>query len=362
MLHISLILSAVLLLIVNVFAWQRRHVLAKIIGACAVFWVGFAIVPFFPVVFLQSLLIALAALGWRYSRRGAFFFLLFSCAATLTAYVPAGIGIWKSQREYARLRSLYPYESMVARAPKSRKISGDEAPSAKSLARLSRLDDSVSQDLNGFREWQLMRLHEEAVELFINSPGFGAIRMIYTTEDSLKENLRESSVPNQPGVRLDEKWSPGELRALPTEADEALLGMLDQSILDFVYAKGFGYFKDRQHVAGFLTHRFSKVPKPVKSWKVQSIELVSLLTHDEPQVYVSTHLPAMDKMHDTPTRPLDRFESLALETLRHGEDLFSSQTGEGVRMLGAVRSGERCMLCHGSERGELLGAFSYRLR
>jgi len=71
---------------------------------------------------------------------------------------------------------------------------------------------------------------------------------------------------------------------------------------------GLRFIKDRRHVAGFETHRFSRVPAPANRWKVQTLELVSLLLHDEPEVYVSTHLPRMERRHGQPTRPLDRFE------------------------------------------------------
>lgn len=48
--------------------------------------------------------------------------------------------------------------------------------------------------------------------------------------------------------------------------------------------------------------------------------------------------------------------------LEQGEDLFASRDGDDLRMLGAVRSAKQCVACHGGERGDLLGAFSYVLR
>jgi mono/diheme cytochrome c family protein len=50
-----------------------------------------------------------------------------------------------------------------------------------------------------------------------------------------------------------------------------------------------------------------------------------------------------------------------LEKLTAGEHLFIRETSEGIRMLGAVRAVEQCIQCHGGERGDLLGAFSYSL-
>jgi len=84
---------------------------------------------------------------------------------------------------------------------------------------------------------------------------------------------------------------------------------------------------------------------------------VGLLLHDEPQVYVSSSLPRMEKLHGVPTRPLDRFEWFALEALQHGEDIYVAQDEEGLRMLGSVRSKKRCVACHDGNRDDLLGAF-----
>ena len=138
-------------------------------------------------------------------------------------------------------------------------------------------------------------------------------------------------------------WSPGEWKS-PTVGDEApFRGLLEESVDDFVNSRGFGYIKDRRHVAGFVSHRFSRVPEPAARWTVRNLDLVSLLLHDEPEVYVSDQLPEMDKMHGTPTRPLDRFERFGLETLERGEDLFISEAGDGLRMLGAVRSVKQCV-------------------
>ena len=228
--------------------------------------------------------------------------------------------------------------------------------------RLSRLEAEIPEHANGFREYQLTLLHEHAVSLFINSPGFGVLRMIRPSEHGVTANLRREPVPLQPGSRFTSVWSPGELKSVAPRDETSLSQMLDDSIVDFANPRGFGYFKDRQHVAGFESHRFSQVPKPANRWEVRALELVGLLLHDEPEVYVSDHLPQMNKVHDVPTRPLDRFERYGLDALRRGEDLFITQEDEGIRMLGAVRSVKQCVDCHGGNRGDLLGAFTYNLR
>ena len=53
--------------------------------------------------------------------------------------------------------------------------------------------------------------------------------------------------------------------------------------------------------------------------------------------------------------------TMALEAARAGEDLVAITTGPKVRLLGAVRNMSACVECHGGKRGDLLGAFSYRL-
>src|SRR5262249_33830556 len=132
--------------------------------------------------------------------------------------------------------------------------------------------------------------------------------------------------------------------------------------LDFVNPGGFGYVKDRQHVAGFQSHGFSKVPAPAGQWKVASLELVGLVRHDEPVVYVSAKLPRMDELKDAPTRPPDAFETAALTALRGGADLHIGDGSDGARFVGAIRAVKQCTECHGCSRGDLLGAFTYRLR
>jgi hypothetical protein len=363
MLFISLTLSALLLLIANWFAGRTRLSGAMIVCSSLAFLVG----PFFlmcvlPAVALQALLLCGATIVWYERGRDPASFLRLSCGATLVAYGLSGIMVLGTEREYARLRARYPYESMEGRLPLSGFIPGDTPLPPETVQRLTRLEENLSDHGTGYREYQLRTLHEHAVSLFINSPGFGVARMIHPSESGLAASLGREPVPLQPGSRFTSIWSPGELKPPPAGDDAPLGRMLDDSIVDFVNPWGFGYFKDRGHVAGFESHRFSKLPEPANRWEVQSLELVSLLLHDEPVAYVSDRLPQMDRLHGVPTRPLDRFETFGLHALRQGEDMITTEGDEGVRMLGAVRSVKQCLACHGGGRGALLGAFSYTLR
>ncbi len=362
MLFLSLIVSTVLLLIANLLARRSGNATATIIGSS----MAFVVLPFFtmcllPAVALQGLLLCVAVIFCRIAHGGYSRFWLLSCWATLLAYGLAGILVAQSEREYARLRALYPYESMEARLPRPRTSPEDRPLLADANLRLARVEEKLPDHAYGFRDYQLEKLHEHTVDLFVNSPGFGIARMSYPSEWSLASNWGRKLIPDQPGSRFRAIWSPGEHQRLSV-GDEAPLGdLLEESILDFVNYQGFGYFKDRRHVSGFRVHAFRQTPKPARHWKLQALELVSLLLHDDPEVYVSSKLPQMNKLHNVPTRPLDGFESFGLSQLHKGEDLFTSQSGEGVRMLGAIRSTRQCVACHDRERGDLLGAFSYSL-
>jgi hypothetical protein len=99
------------------------------------------------------------------------------------------------------------------------------------------------------------------------------------------------------------------------------------------------------------------------NWEPKSVDLVGLLTHEQPVVYVSENLPAMEDLKKTPTRPLDAFETAGLGSLQKGETHYVRSRDGIVRMLGAVRAKSDCLACHETRQvGELLGAFSYTLR
>ena len=69
----------------------------------------------------------------------------------------------------------------------------------------------------------------------------------------------------------------------------------------------------------------------------------------------------MDELSEAAARPLDGFEREALAKLRRGEDLIVQEAPQQMRMLGSIRAVHQCLDCHSVQRGELLGAFSYRL-
>jgi hypothetical protein len=148
--------------------------------------------------------------------------------------------------------------------------------------------------------------------------------------------------------------------------ENAATGELHQEARrDFLNPEGFGYVRDRDHVAGFVPHAFSDHLRPFSPgelagrWLTVRVELVSLLKHERPMVYVSEHLPNMTELRQTPVREIDDFELGALERLAGGDDLTTDTQFGRIRAVGSLRAMRQCLECHEVERGALLGAFSY---
>lgn len=252
------------------------------------------------------------------------------------------------------VRATYPFVSLEARLP--------PAPARASFA--------VDSELKGFeididndsydRHERLQRLHEGSLEEFVRREGFGAARMLGGYGESLLANFGrgKTSVPQPRSAHFDTSLDV-ELEAAGSDGS-GLLGFHRRNAVHFANPSGFGFMKDRRHVAGFQAHQFNELPES-QPWKVERIELVGLLKETQPRVYVTEELPRMETIAEIPTRELDAFETSGLAKLQAGGHLFFRAASPGIRMLGAVRSVEQCVKCHGGERGDLLGAFSYSL-
>jgi hypothetical protein len=140
----------------------------------------------------------------------------------------------------------------------------------------------------------------------------------------------------------------------------------------FLQLERFGYFQDREHVAGFRPHafevpvgfersQFSHPPETSEHWAVRRLELVSLLLHDTLGVYESDALPNMAELKDSPTRALNDFEASAIPQLLEKQEIVARATTNRIEMVGAIRASKQCTECHDVPRGTLLGAFSYTL-
>lgn len=274
--------------------------------------------------------------------------------------------------------------------------------------RLEALEDVLDDEWRWrSRSAALRTIHSSYVQQFIDSPGFGVVRGGWLLEP---EKFADASKPKvfqlPPGEYCDPDGTPGgEAQRLhtansdnppapPAVAQRQLEMLHEEGLFDFVNRRGWGYVQDRDHVAGFQPHQFRQRPvvpsgksvemKPEEvfkwrsslensnhqsasrdsdqNWDVRKLQLVSLLKHDEPSVYVTDELPRMDRLIEVPVRPLDAFERSSLRSLEQGEDVVSDSTNANrIRMLGAIRAAKQCLKCHSVERGELLGAFTYVL-
>ena len=100
----------------------------------------------------------------------------------------------------------------------------------------------------------------------------------------------------------------------------------------------------------------------VASRVIDRVELVSLLTDDEPSVYVLDEMATPPLARQAKRRPLDEFERLGLDAVRRGEELVWTREAP-TRMFGAIRAKADCLHCHANAKeGDLLGAFTYYLK
>lgn len=397
MLYISLVLSFVLLVLVNLLVKYSKYAVAGSIAVCF----GFAVGPtvymnvHYPAVSWQAgmmfvLLLFLSIpnqpiesrigitphnfahlLRLLVPRDGRRIYLLLSFVVTLGAYCFLFRSMWQQHEELVQLQHELPYESLTTRLP-DRPAIGNGMP--KNTTRLdereNELNDVMKKSLSINRSFNLRRLHEDSVDIFVNSAGMGYRRMDAFLDSEAKKlkYFIGGTVHNKQEVRQPDYLNPvipavkGLSANIPQWNLSKMLRLHDDSVLDFVNPFGFGYVKDREHVAGFLKHGMSKMPKADSTWSVAHLELVGLVVHEKPVVYVTANLPQMEEVQHVPNRPIDTFEQDGLDALRNGEDLYYRGNETQARMMGSIRATKQCLACHGGSRGDLLGAFSYGLR
>ena len=306
----------------------------------------------------------------------------------------------ENRKKVEAWRKQFAYKSLANRLKYERRARKSEPPILLEQTRhwLDRREDP-NDFTNGRsaliaeqRSRALRLLHTATVDEFISATGFGVSRfpmmasswLMMTNDDppvsaekvpplsSASESNKELSLP----VRSNATGSNPYL--LPS--NEQLVEFVLRSQTGFAYQSDFGDVKNVNEVSGFESHGFNLIPfaprddfnsppnpdgRPMdgeKQWKVARLELVSLLRHAVPAVYLSEHLPRMEDLKDAKTRPLSQFEADSLAKLREGEDVQARSTGNRIEMLGSIRAAKQCLDCHQVPRGTLLGAFSYQLQ
>lgn len=301
-------------------------------------------------------------------------------AASFVILVAVG---WLGAQSWSGLQERYPLESLAdrlayeadgikANAPDS-PIAAHYASPTLSTAASGPLSEIEERSTFRRRRESLRLVHAEFVERFVESAGFGVGRMIrpapYEIEFGDKRGAMRFRIDRRSPVDGSPEPDTTSARETPTLASSianplALLHGLARR--DFLDSDGFGYFRDIDHVAGFVPHGFlDGVPdlwtreSRARRWLTIRVELVSMLKHDRPMVYVSEYLPNMNELREAPVRDLDPFERQALTALLAGDDLAADHDAGRVRALGSLRAANQCLECHQVKRGALLGAFSY---
>ncbi|WP_428305883.1 hypothetical protein [Lacipirellula sp.] len=288
------------------------------------------------------------------------------------ACIACGIGLSMipGQIEHQRLEKLrreFPIVSLNDRLAYEAKTPLVSPPALQPAVaqQLATVESALEEQ--GWRRWQLEKIHQRQYDQFARAIGFGPVRMASPRLQSIETpTLRD--VPYERQVKTkedlaDDPWRIGQ----PLGPADAIEYVHESSRSDFLHPEGYGaVISPRNQVAGFIEHAFHRHPLQTANrpkWLLDRIELISLLKFNEPRVYVLDHLPRMDQLSsDTiPTRPLNEFEASALQKLQTDEDLVVAENGNQVQMLGSLRAAKQCLDCHNVQRGELLGAFSYQL-
>ena len=327
----------------------------------------------------------------------------FACVglAFLVVVVGTLIGINRQvPPEAVVLRERFPYLSLKDRLEfEARSVTGGSTAelvlSEVGLERLQKFERVFENRDSQARLLSLRELHSSEVRWFINSPRNGLSRWGRTpTPDALEYGeppvipvlaaSAESEIEQSPGTAdpaAQDRLEVERVAAIPSRLELEQFHLADQ--IAFTDPWSFGDVKNKYRVAGFVSHGFTYMPAvgdpqnkypraydPADQrdsnysspWKIAQLELVSLLKFDHPAVYVTGHLPRMAEIVDAKTRPLTNFEQQALRSLRGGEDLVTEVDTNEIQMVGSLRSVKQCLECHAGRRGDLLGAFSYRLR
>jgi hypothetical protein len=329
-------------------------------------------------VALQSLItVGVAAVCWA-GRSRPRTVLLGSVGAMAVGYMLVLAMLTPEVRHRAKLREAHPLESLSARM--DYETGRDPARRAEQVPPLA---TDVEARLVGFeelREWNprahaLESLHDRTRDMFVMAQGFGPVRMRGLGSGYIElPEVERVPLPAPPVEYSPDAVPPGPLASAPPPPPAGkleLFTMHDRGVRDLLDPERMGFVRDRDHVAGFQPHAFSRLPalesansckggRPLP-WQLVRLELVGLLRHETPVAYVTQHLPRMDELGDAPTRPLEAFERESLDKLRADEDVVIHQQERRIQMLGSLRAARDCLGCHTARRGELLGALSYEL-
>jgi len=276
------------------------------------------------------------------------------CLTMFAVYAFAIYSGFAEMRKLAGLKAIFPFKSLSDRLAFE-----NQNPPSNPVQLNPVVDKNLDEQDNRLdrrywisRAWVLEQLHEHTTEQFSRAAGFGLMRL---------PSIRTEIVQLEPRTPL--RMPAG------VDASPPFQSLHQSAVRNFVDPERLGYIRSRSEISGFESHGLSSLDtsgaeKSAASpnWQVTRLELVSLLRHREPRVYVAKSMPDMDKLADVPTRPLNSFEEKSLPQLLAQTDVVTDQKPDHIQMLGSLRAGKTCLECHTGNRGKLLGAFSYELR
>ncbi len=369
----NLVIVLVIVSILNVLTYFRKNIGKQLsVVATGVFGALGCLFLMKPALALPLVLVSIVSFFcWMCDARPRRY-ALWTFGTVVVSFVLLGwvVGVPEVQR-WQELKDKYPLESMDERLsyetrPRPVRQSGAGAAEPQRLVTLeAALNDVQTRKWENRRIRSLERLHAGTVTQFIESPGFGvsralnAPRPIFLDHSDFggRDQFPQDPIPQPSWFSWSDDLSQGETRSPDESESKAHL----DNVVDFLSPLEFGFVRDRQHVAGFRPHAFHQPPSSLGTWQVERVELVGILKHDEPVVYLTRNLPIMEEVRDAPTRKLNSFERESLAALRRGEDLMVQESPRRPRLFGSIRAVNQCLKCHSVERGELLGAFSYQM-
>jgi hypothetical protein len=375
MLYVSVVVAILMLLLANRAVYRQGRPLATTVGLL----IALCVVPYFLMMLILTSVVLAFALTllmnlWKGMNWSSKSFTATSILSCLLMFAGCSQSAFQDIEE---LRQLHKLVSLEDRLP-ARSVK--EQPLLTELAKfqLTRLDDHYERQINTSsmfsRTVAFRDLHQKAFDFFVMSPRFGIARMP-SAYRRLTE--RDNYAPEDPTPRqskpIDLPWSISDVESQPLPRFMSFENWLRFSITQFVPLNSLGYASDRKHTSGFLPHGqydYARAPtdyemtgsEKYERFKVERLDLVSLLLHESAVAYDSDTLPAMDKVKELKTRPLNAFEVIGLLKLHKGDDLFARGFNGKTLLLGALRNAKECKACHEGNYGDLLGAFSYVLQ
>jgi hypothetical protein len=358
MLFVSLIGSAILFAVITPFG-HRKPQQFGLAALCSLIGLVPAFLCFTSASLLLNVLLVflISVASMRFNPRSRTY-TSWCLAATALSYAIVGVPTWMDLYDLQRHAPMQSLEGRLSYETKHKE--GDAKPVKENAYWAHEMEDRFDSWRTERRSLALRRLHENFFHEFANSPGFGVTRRLSLRRAIILPEIEPISLsPGSRGTVAPANENGRTFRPVGNFDD-----FHNESVVDFVNPRGFGYIRDRGHVVGFQPHRFSQMPELPEqtSWQITRLELVSLLKFNAPAVYLSDNLPRMDELNNAPTRPLDPFEIKALETVRDGQEMVEDWSqAHRLRLFGAIRAMKACLSCHHGEVSDLLGAFTYEL-